>query len=175
MSPFNLQFCICPKLAPCTQVKIFHQITSSKEYLLLCFFFFFSLPLFFFPQAMSVTGKFSISCWHTHNGLALTTELNFLVRLARGQVSGGFSCGLGLQAFVGSVLVEARCICRSHKESVMKTSQCQSSWLESFLPPSMSFLVFISTNYSFWLASCCCKQLAQQTVAGEHWMLGQFF
>lgn len=128
MSPFNSQFCIGPKLAACTRVKVFHQITSSKEYLLLCFFFFFfSRRCFFSPKHVSHWKDFYLSLTHTHNGLALTTELNFLVRLAHGQVSRGFSCGLGLQALVGSVLVQACCKCRSHKESVMKTSQWQSS------------------------------------------------
>lgn len=121
---------------------------------------------------MSVTGKFSISCWHTHNGLALKTELNFLVGLARGQVSGGFSCGLGLQALVGSVLVEARCICRSHKESVMKTSQWQPS-LEWFRTSSISRLLDLSwslfapvTHFGsrlFFAISCLSKQLLVNT------------
>lgn len=38
----------------------------------------------------------------------------------------------------------------------------------------LSSLVFVCTNYSFWLAFFFFNQLSQQTVAGEHRMCGLF-
>lgn len=99
-------------------VKVLDHIVSSKEYLLQWDFF-------------VVVSQSDVSHWKVFLSLADTkafhspTELNFLVGLASSQVSRGFSCGLRPVALIGSVLVEARCKCRSHKESVMKTSDRQ--------------------------------------------------